>query len=517
VYLTLGNIPRSLRRRPSEQACVLIAYLPVEKIDEEGFGEKEISGRYMRLFHECMAHITNPLILAGQQGIQMTSADGSVRLVFPILASYVADHPEQCLVSCSKQGTCPKCRISHNTLNSPTPAEPRTHDWTLGVMQAAQSTCKTSNQYFKYCMKREVSGYVYKPFWVHLPYTDIHLSITPDILHQLYQGIFRRLISWCQAVLTPSELDNRIRCLPPAIGVRHFPKGFSILSQVTGPEHKHMARILLGCLIGSDMSNQGVRACRALLDFIYLAQYPSHDSSSLTEMETAIQAWHSSSNYFVEIGAHPHLNIPKFHSILHYADSIRCFGTTDNYNTEMFERLHIDFAKQAWRASNKRDGLPQMTAWINRHEKILLHERYLTIARAALTAQRMAPEEQITDTSLPAHQTIFLPKHPPAPNSTLDWVATTFKLPDFRENLRHFLSHFQDRTPKEDYATPFSKIDVFYSFKLSIESLDTEGASDTNTVKATPLAQGRYDTVVVLTDNDAQNIGIQGTVRPIKV
>ncbi|EPS92501.1 hypothetical protein FOMPIDRAFT_1137703, partial [Fomitopsis schrenkii] len=29
VYMTLGNIPRSLRRKPSEHACILIGYLSV--------------------------------------------------------------------------------------------------------------------------------------------------------------------------------------------------------------------------------------------------------------------------------------------------------------------------------------------------------------------------------------------------------------------------------------------------------------------------------------------------------
>jgi hypothetical protein len=36
----------------------------------------------------------------------------------------------------------------------------------------------------------------------------------------------------------------------------------------------------------------------------------------------------------------------------HYLDDITLFGTTDNYNTEQTENLHIDIAKNAYCASN---------------------------------------------------------------------------------------------------------------------------------------------------------------------
>ncbi|KAJ7814978.1 hypothetical protein B0H14DRAFT_2375667, partial [Mycena olivaceomarginata] len=49
--------------------------------------------------------------------------------------------------------------------------------------------------------------------------------------------------------------------------------------------------------------------------------------------------------FFITATVHEDFNIPKFHSLLHYVDSIQYFGTTDNYNTEMFERLHIDSPK----------------------------------------------------------------------------------------------------------------------------------------------------------------------------
>ncbi|KAF8988515.1 hypothetical protein BDZ89DRAFT_1097722 [Hymenopellis radicata] len=223
VYLTLGNIPNHLRRKPSQQACILLANFP------HGI---------QRLFHKSMRHVLEPLSDAGKDGIKMTSGDGAVRMVHPVLACYVTDYPEQCMVTCSKYGT------------SPEGGEARTQGWTLGVMGRARATTDTASKYFAACMEDEVSGYVSRPFWEGLPYTDIYLSITPDVLHQLYQGVLRHLIDWCQTLLTEAELDRRIRRLPRAVGLRHFKNGISALSQISGSERKNMGKILLGCSRG---------------------------------------------------------------------------------------------------------------------------------------------------------------------------------------------------------------------------------------------------------------------------
>jgi Plavaka transposase len=193
-------------------------------------------------------------------------------------------------------------------------------------------------------MAVNVSGSVYKPFWADLPLADIHTATTPDVLHQLYQGVLKHLISWCQDLFSKEELDHHVRSLPHSFGVRHFNNGFSALSQISGTERKHMGRILLGCLVGA-ISKDGIKACKALLDFIYLAQYSTHDDLTLGYMEQALNEWNSSKSFFIAVGIRDDLNIPKFHSLQHYISSIRLLGTTDNYNTEMFERLHIDFAK----------------------------------------------------------------------------------------------------------------------------------------------------------------------------
>ncbi|EGN98210.1 hypothetical protein SERLA73DRAFT_123569 [Serpula lacrymans var. lacrymans S7.3] len=101
VYLMLGNIPSSIRHKPSQHACALIGYLSVNKL---------------------------PLIEAGCKGMEVTGGDGAVRKIHPIFAYYVADYPEQCLVTCSKYGTCPKCRRPATDLENKAAREPRMFD-----------------------------------------------------------------------------------------------------------------------------------------------------------------------------------------------------------------------------------------------------------------------------------------------------------------------------------------------------------------------------------------------------
>ncbi|EGN99123.1 hypothetical protein SERLA73DRAFT_54876 [Serpula lacrymans var. lacrymans S7.3] len=152
-------------------------------------------------------------------------------------------------------------------------------------------------------MDKNVSGGVYRPFWEGFPYCDIHLFITPDVLHQLYQGVVKHIVSWCQDLMGTEELDARICTLPPVYGSKHFKNGLSPLSQISGGERKDMSNVLLGCLVGK-LPKQAIIAIRSLLDFIYIAQYPTHSNTTLGYLlvSDALKTFHQNKAIFVTLG-----------------------------------------------------------------------------------------------------------------------------------------------------------------------------------------------------------------------
>ena len=317
VYMSIGNIPNDIRRKPTQRAQMLMGYIPTTRLEHIKI---KAAPRHAlaNIFHACMRKILSPIKFYGKTGIAMMTGDGTWYCCHPILATFVGDYPEQSLIACTQNGRCPKCSVPRGELGS--------HEiFPLRDIREAMDVFSLSDgdpTAFHAAAREANFKPTYHPFWERLAFTNIFLSITPDVLHQLLQGIVKHVVCWLD-VLGSEEIDARCRRLPPNHNAQHFYKGITGLSTLTGQEHKDICRILLGLVI--DLPLPGVRysacltgAVRALLDFIYLSQYSVHTTESLSALDAALRQFHAEKDIFIDLGVQEHFNLPKLHSLTHY-------------------------------------------------------------------------------------------------------------------------------------------------------------------------------------------------------
>lgn len=205
----------------------------------------------------------------------------------------------------------------------------------------------------------------------------------------------------------------------------------------------------------------------------------------------------------------------------HYIESIEQLGATDNYNTEAFERLHIDYAKAGWRASNHRDARPQMVRWLARREKMVVLgssiRRWLISTGREHDDESRADEEHVPTSR--HNGRIKLSKHPSVPLQPLPLIVDRHQCPGFRESLAQYIYRLKNGRPLTSSQLPdalnnmpVNRVDVFHGFKFAPASL-SDDTGETDAVKATPMKgdqAARFDTVIVLQGEDAEATGLQG-------
>ncbi|KAH9984467.1 hypothetical protein BJV77DRAFT_1090480 [Russula vinacea] len=316
----------------------------------------------------------------------------------------------------------------------------------------------------------------------------------------MLQGVMKHLIGWLVRIFGPQEINARCRAMPPNHKTLLFTKGITTLSRVTGHEHKKMCCILLGLIVdlpipgGLDPSRI-VKAVRTLLDFLYLAQYECHTSNTIQQLQECLSMFHDNKTVFVELGIRKHFDIPKFHSLTHYTSSIKLFGSTDNYNTEQSERLHIDFTKDAYRATNHKDEYPQMTRWLERREKIQWHTAFLS-----WTQQRNQQQ----------HPQFRKPIGPPRAFSQSIKIAQT---PSIKAASFEVLARIRTATHAADTLIPFRAVPVFHHVKFmnsesgNGEIVDAVHIRPEQKDSCGRIIPSRFDTVFVrIKGNDERRI-----------
>lgn len=208
-----------------------------------------------------------------------------------------------------------------------------------------------------------------------------------------------------------------------------------------------MQKVFIGVIAGV-VDKRVVDAARNILDFIYYAQLQAHSTQTIAALERSLAEFHANKTIFVDLGIRKHFNIPKIHAISHYVDSIYSHGSLDAYNTEASERLHIDYAKDAYRASNRRDYIAQMTTWLRRREAMHLRSDFISWCEqntsvhndqdAGETSENDAEQDRGSTVSIPSNG-YYIAKTSPYPGLHPGEIEQVYNIAGFLPALTSFI------------------------------------------------------------------------------
>jgi hypothetical protein len=548
LYLSIGNINSDIRNKPSKGAWVLIAYIPAVKwADEPGHH----TALKHRLFHQCLKRVLESLIQPGTSGKELTDSIGDQRLCFPRLAAYIADYPEQRLVNAIAGNNSPVTVATYVDLDSPQRMPFRTKAVILARIRRACRNQDPQNitEYLVEAQARGLNG-VTEPFWEHLPGYQPELCLGPDILHGYHRFWRDHVLKWIFVLMEKPEIDSRLQVLQPVVGIRHFSKGVSHLTQWSGREDRELQRVLLAVIDGHAAINSNVmRALRAIQDFGYLIQYQSQSEETLRYLRRALSLFHSLlKTAFVKDGRRlgtkkpkknakkpqpkPHFRIPKLAGLHVYGYHIPEMGSSPQFSSEITETLHQTMAKAAYRATNGRDFVPQMCRFLDRTERIahmnafiewaikhreeerarehiarfpvggIAHQAILD-AELEIPVQRRGKRGRVWHTLTPHYRKVYL--RDACKQYNLSQTLLTTSLREFLEGTRDL--DFQELC-----------VDIWRQFRIRIPTVqEDDELAQARTVQALPpsadsdMQYGRGNCVLIHENEEARTTGILGT------
>jgi hypothetical protein len=312
----------------------------------------------------------------------MRCADGQYRRCYPVLACYCGDYEEQVIVTnILKLQECPKCDVSlkepsSDSLSASQIQPPRTHG--TEDERKAKDTLKTSEAAKRYA---QIQNFAWG-----LPNVNIHNCMTADMLHVFFSnGMIKYLYDWLTILMTDPTikdsinkrhlsqaskhatffkthdkakqfLDRRIQQCPsiPTLQALSSTKDFSKIVQRSGKEWRTLSRILLVALVPILPKVDPIATIflRCFLDFATILQYRSHDDQTLDDLQRYLETMNICKVALQD--AKPNLKFPKWHTLTHFIECIKQFGSVDSFDTTTGEHLHGRLVKRQAKRVNYR-------------------------------------------------------------------------------------------------------------------------------------------------------------------
>jgi hypothetical protein len=127
-------------------------------------------------------------------------------------------------------------------------------------------------------------------------------------------------------------------------------------------------------------------AIRSFISWFMLISLPIQSEMTLDMASNFLDAFDQHKRVFEEVPGCS-VSIPKIHSLQHYGQRTRDFGTPDNFDTEYTEHQHIIDTKQPYAHTNRKDLIPQMIKHVQRRMVLENKQMFLESLRPIQPAQ----------------------------------------------------------------------------------------------------------------------------------
>ncbi|KAH9982991.1 hypothetical protein BGW80DRAFT_1434184 [Lactifluus volemus] len=389
LYLSIGN-PHNTVRRAHRNAVIPIAFLAIPKSDRRYDNDPEFRKFKRQLFHASISAVLQPLRPGMTRPVVRRCPDGHYRRVIYDLVAFIADYPEQVMLTGIVQGWCPKCTASPN--NPDAISVPRTGVLTDELICLLDS----KSLWEKYGINDDII-----PFTADFPRADINEMISPDLLHQAIKGAFKdHLVTWVvdylriawnesQANKILDDIDCRIAAVPPFPGLRRFPHGRRF-KQWTGDDSKALMKVYLPAIVGY-VPDDMVACIASFLDACYISRRQDINEDALNNFDHSLSKFLRLREVFRTTGVRPTgFFLPRQHMLTHYHTLIQDFGAPGGLCSSITESRHITAVKKPWRRSSRNNALGQMLMTNQRLDKLAAMQADF-VARGMLPAGHMPP------------------------------------------------------------------------------------------------------------------------------
>ena len=255
--------------------------------------------------------IFEPLEAIAKFGKEINCSDGMVRRCFPVLAAWIADHAENEALHGLKRMSCALCEVPVERLGSDAEEAYPTRDYKK-YARMEQRYMDTRDEELAISLSA-VGVKMNRNIFAGISRVTVPLLFKPDILHNVYLGLFKHLMQWLEDFLKKHDwqdmFDEVWKSLPPYPGFFVPKKAYREVTQWQGKEMRNLGRCILGVLTSalrrpspaqSGPFREAVLCVRALVDFSLMAQYRSHTPETLGYMKEYLRQFHRHKDIFQE-------------------------------------------------------------------------------------------------------------------------------------------------------------------------------------------------------------------------